>query len=64
MAAHKEDSDLDDILANEEELEKALCVLAGSDPENCSYSRVRKASCAAALQPSPSSAYCRLVAFF
>ncbi|KAL7380187.1 hypothetical protein ABVT39_013343 [Epinephelus coioides] len=39
MAAHKEDSDPDDILASEEELEKALCVLAGSDPENCSYSR-------------------------
>ncbi|XP_039643049.1 putative E3 ubiquitin-protein ligase UBR7 isoform X1 [Perca fluviatilis] len=37
MAANKEDSD--DIFANEEELEKALCVLAGSDPENCSYSR-------------------------
>ncbi|XP_061824888.1 putative E3 ubiquitin-protein ligase UBR7 [Nerophis lumbriciformis] len=29
----------DDLLANEEDLEKALCVLAGSDPENCSYSR-------------------------
>ncbi|XP_068582407.1 putative E3 ubiquitin-protein ligase UBR7 [Cebidichthys violaceus] len=39
MAANKEDSDTDDILSNEEELEKALCVLAGSDPENCSYSR-------------------------
>ncbi|GAA6213586.1 putative E3 ubiquitin-protein ligase UBR7 [Lates japonicus] len=39
MAANKEDPDLDEILANEEELEKALCVLAGSDPENCSYSR-------------------------
>ncbi|XP_073339539.1 putative E3 ubiquitin-protein ligase UBR7 [Pagrus major] len=36
MAANK-DTDIDDI--NEEELEKALCVLAGSDPENCSYSR-------------------------
>ncbi|XP_038575411.1 putative E3 ubiquitin-protein ligase UBR7 [Micropterus salmoides] len=39
MAANKDDSDIDDILANEEELEKALCVLAGSDPEKCSYSR-------------------------
>ncbi|XP_075963818.1 putative E3 ubiquitin-protein ligase UBR7 [Anarhichas minor] len=39
MAANKADSDTDDILSNEEELEKALCVLAGSDPENCSYSR-------------------------
>ncbi|XP_061751160.1 putative E3 ubiquitin-protein ligase UBR7 isoform X2 [Nerophis ophidion] len=29
----------DDLIANEEDLEKALCVLAGSDPENCSYSR-------------------------
>uniref|UniRef100_UPI0037E7B9DF putative E3 ubiquitin-protein ligase UBR7 n=1 Tax=Semicossyphus pulcher TaxID=241346 RepID=UPI0037E7B9DF len=39
MAANKDDADIDDIFANEEELEKALCVLAGSDPENCSYSR-------------------------
>ncbi|XP_070835711.1 putative E3 ubiquitin-protein ligase UBR7 isoform X1 [Chaetodon trifascialis] len=39
MAANKDDADVDDILANEEELVKALCVLAGSDPENCSYSR-------------------------
>ncbi|XP_036927212.1 putative E3 ubiquitin-protein ligase UBR7 [Acanthopagrus latus] len=31
------DADVEDI--NDEELEKALCVLAGSDPENCSYSR-------------------------
>ncbi|KAK2826070.1 hypothetical protein Q5P01_020284 [Channa striata] len=38
MAAQR-DSDLDDSVANEEELEKALCVLAGSDPEHCSYSR-------------------------
>ncbi|XP_061551725.1 putative E3 ubiquitin-protein ligase UBR7 [Phycodurus eques] len=33
------ESNLDDLLANEEDLENALCVLAGSDPENCSYSR-------------------------
>ncbi|KAK9533658.1 hypothetical protein VZT92_008763 [Zoarces viviparus] len=39
MAATKEDSDTGDILSNEEELEQALCVLAGSDPDNCSYSR-------------------------
>ncbi|XP_041668133.1 putative E3 ubiquitin-protein ligase UBR7 [Cheilinus undulatus] len=38
MAADKADADTDDIFSNEE-LEKALCVLAGSDPENCSYSR-------------------------
>uniref|UniRef100_A0A3B5ADF3 Ubiquitin protein ligase E3 component n-recognin 7 (putative) n=1 Tax=Stegastes partitus TaxID=144197 RepID=A0A3B5ADF3_9TELE len=38
MAAHKEDSDTDDVLPNEEELQQALCVLAGSDSENCSYS--------------------------
>uniref|UniRef100_A0A3Q4GS77 Putative E3 ubiquitin-protein ligase UBR7 n=1 Tax=Neolamprologus brichardi TaxID=32507 RepID=A0A3Q4GS77_NEOBR len=39
MAANKGDSDIDDILTSEEELEKALCVLAGSDPDNCSYSK-------------------------
>ncbi|XP_071354876.1 putative E3 ubiquitin-protein ligase UBR7 [Trachinotus anak] len=39
MAANIEQPDPDDFLADEEELEKALCVLAGSDPENCSYSR-------------------------
>ncbi|XP_059209031.1 putative E3 ubiquitin-protein ligase UBR7 isoform X2 [Centropristis striata] len=39
MASNKEDADIDDAAINEEELEKALCVLAGSDPENCSYSR-------------------------
>ncbi|XP_061699110.1 putative E3 ubiquitin-protein ligase UBR7 [Syngnathoides biaculeatus] len=33
------ESNLDDLLANEEELEHAFCVLAGSDQENCSYSR-------------------------
>lgn len=51
MAANKGDSDIDDILTSEEELEKALCVLAGSDPDNCSYSKVGEASCTAALQP-------------
>lgn len=30
----------------DEEVEQALSVLAGSDAENCSYPRVRKASCA------------------
>ncbi|XP_070698118.1 putative E3 ubiquitin-protein ligase UBR7 [Pempheris klunzingeri] len=39
MAANKSDADFDDFLASEEDLESALCVLAGSDPENCSYSR-------------------------
>ncbi|XP_069008314.1 putative E3 ubiquitin-protein ligase UBR7 [Embiotoca jacksoni] len=39
MAANKEESNVDDMLASEEELLEALCVLAGSDPENCSYSR-------------------------
>uniref|UniRef100_A0AAQ5X8N8 Putative E3 ubiquitin-protein ligase UBR7 n=1 Tax=Amphiprion ocellaris TaxID=80972 RepID=A0AAQ5X8N8_AMPOC len=39
MATHKDDLDTDEVLANEEELQNALCVLAGSDPENCSYSR-------------------------
>lgn len=63
MAAQRDDSVLDDVVASEEELEKALCVLAGSDPDNCSYSRVRKASCTASLQPSPLSAYCRFIAF-
>ncbi|XP_037603024.1 putative E3 ubiquitin-protein ligase UBR7 [Sebastes umbrosus] len=38
-ASQEEPSDIDDIFSNQEELEKALCVLAGSDPENCSYSR-------------------------
>lgn len=51
MAANKEDCEPDDFLPDEEEL-AALCVLAGSDPENCSYSRVRGASCSASLQPS------------
>lgn len=39
MAAHKENSDADEVFANKEELQAALSVLAGSDPENCSYSR-------------------------
>ncbi|XP_074547724.1 putative E3 ubiquitin-protein ligase UBR7 [Halichoeres trimaculatus] len=39
MATNKDDADTDDIFASEEELERALCVLAGSDPENCSYFR-------------------------
>ncbi|KAM7375846.1 hypothetical protein PAMP_005613 [Pampus punctatissimus] len=39
MAANTENSENDDFLSNEEELQEALCVLAGSDPENCSYSR-------------------------
>lgn len=37
-----------------EDLEEALCVLRGSDPENCSYSRVREHSCS---EPQPP---CRL----
>lgn len=45
MAAHKDDVDVDSV-ANEEELEEILSVLAGSDPENCSYIRV---SCAVSL---------------
>ncbi|XP_035023594.2 putative E3 ubiquitin-protein ligase UBR7 [Hippoglossus stenolepis] len=39
MAEQREESELHDAAASEEELETALCVLAGSDPENCSYSR-------------------------
>lgn len=46
MAANK---DTADDLSNEEDLEKALCVLAGSDPENCSYYRVREASRTASI---------------
>lgn len=41
MALHKDDLDFDWV-ANKEELEEVLCVLAGSDPENCSYSRVSR----------------------
>ncbi|XP_076014611.1 putative E3 ubiquitin-protein ligase UBR7 [Genypterus blacodes] len=41
MAANQDDCtmSLSDILADEDELREALCVLAGSDPENCSYPR-------------------------
>uniref|UniRef100_A0A3P9HH12 Putative E3 ubiquitin-protein ligase UBR7 n=1 Tax=Oryzias latipes TaxID=8090 RepID=A0A3P9HH12_ORYLA len=40
MASNLPDSHPDDaLLVTDEELEQALCVLAGSDPENCSYSR-------------------------
>lgn len=42
MAVHKDDVVDFDWLANKEELEEVLCVLAGSDPENCSYSRVSR----------------------
>ncbi|XP_077394546.1 putative E3 ubiquitin-protein ligase UBR7 [Festucalex cinctus] len=39
MAATKtEELQLDDFIKDEEDLEHLLCVLAGSDPENCSYS--------------------------
>ncbi|KAM9356118.1 putative E3 ubiquitin-protein ligase UBR7 [Pholidichthys leucotaenia] len=37
MAAVKLDADVDDVFISKEELEAALCVLAGSDTENCSY---------------------------
>lgn len=63
MAAQTEDASVEEVAVSEEELERALCVLAGSDPDHCSYSRVREASCTASLQPAPLSAYCRLVAF-
>ncbi|XP_060939001.1 putative E3 ubiquitin-protein ligase UBR7 [Limanda limanda] len=39
MAENKEESDLLDADYSAEDLETALCVLAGSDPENCSYPR-------------------------
>ncbi|XP_072221889.1 putative E3 ubiquitin-protein ligase UBR7 isoform X2 [Leuresthes tenuis] len=39
MAECKRSSDADGAPVTEEELEQALSVLAGSDPENCSYSR-------------------------
>ncbi|KAM4542130.1 putative E3 ubiquitin-protein ligase UBR7 isoform 1-T1 [Odontesthes bonariensis] len=39
MAECKRNSEADGAPVTEEELEQALCVLAGSDPENCSYSR-------------------------
>lgn len=49
MAERENDVDIDDIGADEE-LENALCVLAGSDLENCSYSQVRRVSCTAAIE--------------
>lgn len=62
MAACKDDADIDDMFANEEELREAFCVLAGSDSTNCSYSQVRKASCTVSPQPSQSSLYmCRSI---
>lgn len=42
MAVRKDDEVDFDWVANKEELEEVLCVLAGSDPENCSYSRVSR----------------------
>lgn len=67
MATNKDDADIEDIFANEEELERALCVLAGSDPENCSYFRVRIAPCTVSppcsLYIYPATLSCR-VAFF
>ncbi|KAM3871375.1 putative E3 ubiquitin-protein ligase UBR7 [Diretmus argenteus] len=41
MAVKKDDPTLSlgDIVADEEELREALCVLAGSDPDHCSYSQ-------------------------
>lgn len=41
MAAHKDDVDFDWV-PSKDEIEEILCVLAGSDPENCSYSRVSR----------------------
>lgn len=62
MAEYKEDAD--DVVVNEEELEKVLCVLAGSDPENCSYSRVRRAPGTASLQAAPRCAVPVLLEYF
>ncbi|KAG8013383.1 Protein mlo2 [Nibea albiflora] len=39
MAADKDEANTDGMFANREELEEAFYVLAGSDSENCSYSR-------------------------
>ncbi|KAM9841947.1 putative E3 ubiquitin-protein ligase UBR7 [Aulostomus maculatus] len=39
MTAHTSEPNIDAVLANEEDLDRAFCVLAGSDPENCSYPR-------------------------
>lgn len=43
MAAHKDNADVDDVV-DAADLQAAMCVLAASDPENCSYSRVRNGS--------------------
>ncbi|XP_028994582.1 putative E3 ubiquitin-protein ligase UBR7 [Betta splendens] len=58
MAAQRVDSGLDNIVADEDELQDALCVLAGSDPENCSYSRgyVKRQAVFACNTCTPSSA--------
>lgn len=42
MAAHKENAEVD-AAVDAADLQAAMCVLAGSDPENCSYSLVRNA---------------------
>lgn len=42
MAAHEENAEVDEAL-DAADLQAAMCVLAGSDPENCSYSLVRNA---------------------
>uniref|UniRef100_A0A3Q3EXZ8 Ubiquitin protein ligase E3 component n-recognin 7 n=1 Tax=Kryptolebias marmoratus TaxID=37003 RepID=A0A3Q3EXZ8_KRYMA len=39
MAASRQNPEADDVLVTDEEVEQALCVLAGSDAEKCSYSR-------------------------
>uniref|UniRef100_A0A8C5G514 UBR-type domain-containing protein n=1 Tax=Gouania willdenowi TaxID=441366 RepID=A0A8C5G514_GOUWI len=39
MASHTDDSHPNELNVSEAELLEALCVCAGSDPENCSYSR-------------------------
>ncbi|XP_041827490.1 putative E3 ubiquitin-protein ligase UBR7 [Melanotaenia boesemani] len=58
MAANEQNFDVEDELITEEELEQALCVLAGSDPENCSYSRgyVKRQAVFACNTCTPSSA--------
>ncbi|KAM6913216.1 putative E3 ubiquitin-protein ligase UBR7 [Xenentodon cancila] len=58
MAANEQDSHADAACFTEEELEQALCVLAGSDPENCSYSRgyVKRQALFACNTCSPSAA--------
>lgn len=42
MAAHRETEEAD-VSVDAADLQAAMCVLAGSDPENCSYSLVRNA---------------------